>query len=71
DDPVHWPCSQWKCLVAHWDEPSSSVPRPLRISPWMIEPLSAATNMRQVQPRTKRLRTSRASQDESSTLSND
>ncbi|XP_026420141.1 auxin response factor 2-like [Papaver somniferum] len=71
DDPVHWPCSQWKCLVAHWDEPSSSVPRPLRISPWMIEPLSAATNMQQVQSRTKRLRTSQASPDESSTLCND
>ncbi|MCL7038380.1 hypothetical protein MKW94_022189 [Papaver nudicaule] len=71
-DPVHWPCSQWKCLIVHWDEPSSSVPRPLRISPWMIEPLSVVTSMLPVQPRTKRLRISQASPDESSlTLSND
>ncbi|OVA04374.1 AUX/IAA protein [Macleaya cordata] len=55
---------------AQWDEPSSSVSRPRRVSPWKIEPL-AVTNMRSVLPRTKRARTSHSSSHESPALVND
>ncbi|GJR03412.1 putative transcription factor ARF family protein [Tanacetum coccineum] len=36
-DPQNWRESKWRCLRVRWDE-QSGIPRPERVSPWMIEP---------------------------------
>ncbi|XP_073309824.1 auxin response factor 1-like isoform X3 [Primulina huaijiensis] len=51
-----WPDSEWRSLKVQWDEPSL-VLRPDRVSPWDIEPLTAATSpTSQTQQRNKRTR---------------
>ncbi|XP_073065898.1 auxin response factor 1-like isoform X3 [Primulina eburnea] len=51
-----WPDSEWRSLKVQWDEPSL-VLRPDRVSPWDIEPLTAATSpTSQIQQRNKRTR---------------
>ncbi|KAK9137016.1 hypothetical protein Sjap_007610 [Stephania japonica] len=45
-DPVRWPGSKWKFLLAKWDDSSAAVIRPDRVSPWKIE-LDGGMNVRQ------------------------
>lgn len=37
-----WPDSKWRSLKVHWDEPAT-IQRPLRVSPWEIEPFVASS----------------------------
>ncbi|KAJ4761751.1 Auxin response factor [Rhynchospora pubera] len=39
--PPQWADSEWRSLKVQWDEPSA-IPRPDWVSPWEIEPLTAA-----------------------------
>ncbi|XP_022156994.1 auxin response factor 9-like isoform X2 [Momordica charantia] len=57
DISPHWHNSSWRSLRVQWDE-QTTIPRPDRVSPWDIEPLtsSAATNLTQPVAKNKRPR---------------
>ncbi|XP_006855394.2 auxin response factor 2 isoform X2 [Amborella trichopoda] len=68
-DSNRWPASKWRCLKVQWDE-QSSVERPLRVSPWKIEPSAAPTAINPPPiPRAKRPRTNVPSPSDVSHLS--
>ncbi|KAF8401563.1 hypothetical protein HHK36_012505 [Tetracentron sinense] len=71
-DQIRWPGSKWRHLRVQWDDTSTTIVRPDRVSPWNIEPL-AVTNTRRpsLLPRPKRARAHHASSPESSALVTD
>ncbi|XP_039031654.1 auxin response factor 18-like isoform X1 [Hibiscus syriacus] len=57
DFSPHWSESKWRSLKIQWDEPVT-IQRPMRVSPWEIEPFvaSASINLVQLAVKSKRPR---------------
>ncbi|XP_043718761.1 auxin response factor 2-like [Telopea speciosissima] len=53
-DHVRWPGSKWLCLKVQWEDTSTSVVRPDRVSPWNIESLAVTNPTHPIVPRSKR-----------------
>ncbi|WZZ49472.1 hypothetical protein YC2023_049579 [Brassica napus] len=44
DFSTHWKDSEWRSLELQWDE-AATIPRPDKVSPWEIEPLTHSSNI--------------------------
>ncbi|KAG2289397.1 hypothetical protein Bca52824_049001 [Brassica carinata] len=44
DFSTHWKNSEWRSLELQWDE-AATIPRPDKVSPWEIEPLTHSSNI--------------------------
>ncbi|CAN7078765.1 unnamed protein product, partial [Brassica oleracea var. botrytis] len=44
DFSTHWKDSEWRSLEVQWDE-AATIPRPDKVSPWEIEPLTHSSNI--------------------------
>ncbi|KAG2292591.1 hypothetical protein Bca52824_039260 [Brassica carinata] len=44
DFSTNWKDSEWRCLEVQWDE-AATIPRPDKVSPWEIEPLTHSSDI--------------------------
>ncbi|XP_050224354.1 auxin response factor 2-like isoform X2 [Mercurialis annua] len=69
-NPMRWPSSNWRCLKVRWDE-NSPLQRPVRVSPWEIEPALAPSIDPLPKSRFKRPRSNFPAVDSSSVMKKD